>query len=152
MFSSPIFIRVRLSSNSIAHLFLSGFVFLPIQLHKDPQMNGSGVSLINQCPFQTSWNGEKNIKYNQWRRGGGAIWKVRGLRGGTFFRATFYCVFGRFGKMTYLVNLKKWGGSSPLCPPWCGAPENHQKDQKVQFWKYVLKKICNDDHGVGFTL
>ena len=48
-------------------------------------------------------------------RGPAALWKVRGLRGGTFFRATFYCVFGRFGKVTHLVNFKKWGGSSP--PP-----------------------------------
>ena len=30
--------------------------------------------------------------------------------GGTFFRTTFYCVFGRFGKMTYLVDFKKWEG------------------------------------------
>ena len=42
-------------------------------------------------------------------RGGAAIYEVRGLRGGTFFRATFYCIFGQFGKVTHLVNLKKWG-------------------------------------------
>ena len=48
--------------------------------------------------------------------------KSEGAQGGTFFCANFYCVFGRFGKMTFSVNLKKWGGSSPLCPPWCVAP------------------------------
>ena len=48
---------------------------------------------------------------------------MRGLRGGTFFRATFYCLFGRFGKLTHLVNLKKWGGSSPLCPPLYATPD-----------------------------
>ena len=58
-------------------------------------------------------------------RGDAAIWKVRGLRGGTFFGATFYCVFGRFGKMTYLVNLKKWGAQAPSAPPLYAAPGNN---------------------------
>ena len=53
-------------------------------------------------------------------RGDAAMWKVRGLMGDTFFRATFYCFFGRFGKMIYLVNLKKWGGG--LKPPAPSAP------------------------------
>ena len=45
-----------------------------------------------------------------------------GLRGGPFFGVDFYCIFGRFGKMTHLVNFKKCRGSSPGCPGWCGAP------------------------------
>ena len=44
-----------------------------------------------------------------------------GLRGVPFFGVDFYCIFGRFGKMTHLVNFKKCRGSSPCCPGWCGA-------------------------------
>ena len=55
-------------------------------------------------------------------RGDSAKEKVPGLRGVPFFRVDFYCIFGRFGKMTHLVNFKKCRGSSPGCPGWCGAP------------------------------
>ena len=52
--------------------------------------------------------------------------KSEGAQGGTFFRATFYCIFGRFGEVTHLVNFKKWGGSSlaPSAPP-CAPPLIH---------------------------
>ena len=54
--------------------------------------------------------------------------KSEGAQGGTFFRATFYCGFGRFGKMTYLANLKKWGAQAPpLCPPSYAAPDHSGK-------------------------
>ena len=42
--------------------------------------------------------------------------KSEGAQGGTFFRATFYCVFGRFGKLTHSVNFKKWGGGAQAPP------------------------------------
>ena len=66
----------------------------------------------------------KNISWNQhFSRGVAAVWKVEGLRGVLFFQAIFYCIFGRFGKMTHLVNLKKCRGSSPGCPGGYYAPE-----------------------------
>ena len=45
--------------------------------------------------------------------------KSEGAQGGYFFSCNFLLLFGRFGKMIYLVNLKKWGGSSraPSAPP-----------------------------------
>ena len=55
-------------------------------------------------------------------RGGSASEKVPGLRGVQFFGERFYCIFGRFGKMTHLVDLKKCRGSSPGCPGLCAAP------------------------------
>ena len=55
-------------------------------------------------------------------RGDAGKEKVPGLRGVPFFGVDFYCIFGRFGKMTHLVNFKKCRGSSPGCPGWCGAP------------------------------
>ena len=42
--------------------------------------------------------------------------KSPGAKGGTFFEVDFYSIFGRFGKMTHIVNLKKCRGSSPGCP------------------------------------
>ena len=56
-------------------------------------------------------------------RGVAAVRKVEGLRGVLFFEAIFYCIFGRFWKMTHLVNLKKCRGSSPGCPGGYYAPE-----------------------------
>ena len=35
--------------------------------------------------------------------------KWGGSGGVLFFRATFYCIFGRFGKVIQFLNLKKWG-------------------------------------------
>ena len=64
----------------------------------------------------------KAFRYRQGRR---SRLKSEGAQGGgTFFRATFYCFFGRFGKMIYLINLKKWGGAQarPLCPPLYATP------------------------------
>ena len=69
--------------------------------------------------------------------------KSEGAQGGgvLFFRATFYCFFGRFGKMIYLVNLKKWGGSSPLCPPLYAAPVlMYKMGHKPFFFSYCWQK------------
>ena len=57
------------------------------------------------------------------RQGRRSLRKSAGAMGGTFFGVNFYCIFGRFGKMTYLVNSEKCRGSSPGCPGWCGAPD-----------------------------
>ena len=107
-------IEIRLSCNGciFAHSF-------------SPRMVSSFSTKRTYVHFSSSKMGLTSIT-TLIPRGGGAIWKVRGLRGGTFFRATFYCIFGPFGKMTHLVNFKKWGGSSlaPSAPP-CAPPLIH---------------------------
>ena len=46
-------------------------------------------------------------------RGDAANEKVPGLRGLLFFGVDFYCIFGRFGKMTHLVFSKSAGAQAP---------------------------------------
>ena len=67
----------------------------------------------SQNQFAQDW---LNLKCNQfqWRS---SLLKSWGLRRGTFSRATFYCIFGRFGEVIYLVNLKKWGRIIKPHPP-----------------------------------
>ena len=66
---------------------------------------------------------EFNMKRpNDGNEGQLSLSKSAGLGGYYFFGISFYCIFGRFGKMTHLVDLKKCRGSSPGCPGLCAAP------------------------------
>ena len=75
----------------------------------------------------------RQIKCNTKLQGRSSRLKSGGAQGGTIFSSNFYCIFGRFGKMTHLVNLKKCRGSSPGCPGGYYAPASQHKSKDSIF-------------------
>ena len=132
--STNIFDRISLLEFAASQLFCFDIVDMHTQYFEIFSNNGGKSKnvvefqisfLLQKSPLLTSSGAAEPSE--KWGGSGG---------GGTFFRATFYCIFGQFGKVIHLVNLKKWGGSSPLCPSLYAAPERHYGNAKC--WIIVL--------------